>query len=197
MLGRVSLLRGDLTGAREILEAAGDLAERDHWLSFLPWPQAMLGQTWLSLGDLDAAARALEQSFARACQIGDPCWEGMSARGLAMLAEAQGEVDQAFAVLLDARARVNRLADPYVWLDVHILDALCDIGRRHGHPLTASWADTMLDRSSRTGMRELTVRAMLHEAATGMRGDTELAALLAADIDSPVLSALVAAAGER
>ncbi|KRD45268.1 hypothetical protein ASE38_14940 [Cellulomonas sp. Root930] len=197
MLGRVSLLRGDLAGATELLVAAGDLAERDHWLSFLPWPQAMLGQTWLSLGDLDAAARALEQSFARACQIGDPCWEGISARGLAMLAEAQGEVDHAFAVLLDARARVNRLADPYVWLDVHILDALCEIGRRHGHPLTASWADAMLDRSSRTGMRELTVRAMLHEAASGFRGDAEVAAILAADIDSSVLSALVAAAGER
>ena len=137
MLGRVSLLRGDLVEATELLAAAGDLAERDHWLSFLPWPQAMLGQAWLSLGDLDAAARTLEQSFARACQIGDPCWEGISARGLALLAEARGEVDQAFAVLLDARARANRLADPYVWLDVHILDALCEIGRRHGHQLTA------------------------------------------------------------
>ena len=138
MLGRVSLLRGDLAEATELLAAAGDLAQRDHWLSFLPWPQAMLGQAWLSLGDLDAAARTLEQSFARACQIGDPCWEGISARGLALLAEAQGEVDRAFAVLLDARARANRLADPYVWLDVHILDALCEIGRRHGHPLTAT-----------------------------------------------------------
>ena len=175
--------------------AAGDLAERDHWLSFLPWPQAMLGQAWLSLGDLDAAARTLEQSFARACQIGDPCWEGISARGLALLAEAAGEADRAFAVLLDARARTNRLADPYVWLDVHILDALCEIGRRHGHPLTATWADAMLDRASRTGMRELTVRAMLHEAASGVRGDAEAAAMLAADIDNPLLAPLVAGAG--
>jgi hypothetical protein len=23
-----------------------------------------------------------------------------------------------------------------VWLDVHILDALCELGRRHGHPQT-------------------------------------------------------------
>lgn len=37
-----------------------------------------------------------------------------------------------------------RLADPYVWLDVQILDALCEIGRRHEHPLTATWADAML-----------------------------------------------------
>ena len=96
-----------------------------------------------------------------------------------MLAEAEGDVDRAFAVLLDARARTNRLADPYVWLDVHILDALCELGRRHGHPLTATWAATMLDRASRTGMRELTVRAMLHEAASGIRGDAEAAAMLA------------------
>ena len=197
MLGRVSLLRGDLAEATDLLTAAGDLAQRDHWLSFLPWPQAMLGQAWLSLGDLDAAASTLEQSFARACQIGDPCWEGISARGLALLAEAQGDVDRAFAVLLDARARANRLADPYVWLDVHILDALCEIGRRHDHPLTATWADTMLDRSSRTGMRELTVRAMLHVAASGVRGDAEAAAMLAVDIDNPLLPPLVAAAAVR
>ena len=157
----------------------------------------MLGQAWLSLGDLDAAARTLEQSFARACQIGDPCWEGISARGLALLAEAQGEVDRAFAVLLDARARTNRLADPYVWLDVHILDALCEIGRRHGHAQTATWADAMLDRASRTGMRELTVRAMLHEAASGSAGTPQAAAMLAVDIDNPLLPPLLAAAAGR
>ena len=155
----------------------------------------MLGQAWLSLGDLDAASRTLEQSFARACQIGDPCWEGISARGLALLAEAEGEVDRAFAVLLDARTRTNRLADPYVWLDVHILDALCELGRRHAHPQTATWAAAMLDRASRTGMRELTVRAMLHEAASGIRGDSAAAAMLAADIDNPQLDPLVAAVG--
>jgi DNA-binding SARP family transcriptional activator len=193
MLGRISLLRGDLVEATRTLEGAIALAERDHWLSFLPWPQAMLGQAWLSLGDLEAAERALEQSFARACQIGDPCWEGISARGLALLAEAGGDADAAFTVLLDARTRANRLADPYVWLDVHILDALCEMGRRHAHPLTASWVEVMLDHASRTGMRELTVRAMLHQAAAGVRGDAEAAALLAGDIDNPVLAPLVAA----
>ena len=138
------------------------------------------------------SSRALEQSFARACQIGDPCWEGISARGLALLAEAEGEADRAFAVLLDARARTNRLADPYVWLDVHILDALCELGRRHSHAQTATWAAAMLDRASRTGMRELTVRAMLHQAASGIRGDSAAAAMLAADIDNPELALIVA-----
>ena len=50
------------------------------------------------------------------------------------------------------------------------------------------------DRASRTGMRELTVRAMLHEAAVGIRGDSAAPAMqLAADIDNPLLAPLVAA----
>jgi hypothetical protein len=51
----------------------------------------------------------------------------------------------------------------------------------------------MRDRSSRSGMRELTVRAMLHGAALGRPGDAEMAAVIAADIDNPELSALVTA----
>ena len=91
MLGRISLLRGELGDAAGQLGAAVALAERDHWLSFLPWPQALLGQVLLSQGDLAGAAQSLEQSFARACQIGDPCWEGISARGLALVTEASGD----------------------------------------------------------------------------------------------------------
>ena len=191
MLGRVSLLRGSLDEAAEQLDAAVELAHRDHWLAFLPWPQALLGQVRLSQGSVAGAADALEQSFARACQIGDPCWEGISARGLALVAEASGEVDQAFSALLDARARTTRLADPYVWLDVHILDALCELGRRHGHPATPGWVAEMRHRASRTGMRELTVRALLHGAALGDPGDRTLAVMLAADIDNPDLAAAV------
>ena len=44
-------------------------------------------------------------------------------------------------------------------------------------------------------MRELTIRAMLHEAAAGVRGDAEAAAILAGDIDNPALATLVLAAG--
>ena len=107
------------------------------------------------------------------------------------MAEATGQTERAFAVLADARARCNRLADPYVWLDVYILDAQCQLGRRHGHPDTRRWVDTMRRLASRTGMRELTVRSMLHGAALGDEGDAVAARLLAADIDNPVLTALL------
>ena len=78
-----------------------------------------------------------------------------------------------------------------MWLDAHILDALCELGRRHGHPDTRQWVEAMRELTSRTGMRELTVRAMLHSAALGDAGDATAAALLAADIDNPELQALL------
>jgi DNA-binding SARP family transcriptional activator len=195
MLGRVALLRGDLDVAGDHLRAAVQKAEADHWLSFLPWPQALLGHVHLARDDLEGAANTLEQSFARACQIGDPCWEGIAARGLALLAEAGGDADDALTALLDARARTTRLADPYVWLDVHILDALCELGCRHGHPLTASWVEEMHERASRFGMQELTVRAMLHGARLGVVGEAEAALLLGATIDNPQLAPLLVGLG--
>ena len=192
MLGRVSLLRGELGPAAEQLDASIARAEHGNWLAFLPWPQALRGEVHLAAGDPDGAAGALEQAFARACQLGDPCWEGMAARGLALVAEATGDTGRAFTILVDARARSKRLADPYVWLEVHILDALCELGRRHGHPETRRWNDTMRRIASRTGMRELTVRSLLHGAALGDPGDGAAAAMLAADIDNPALKLLLA-----
>ncbi len=194
MLGRINLLRGDHDIAAEQLDAAILLAERDHWLALLPWPQAMRGEVELLRGDPTGAESMLRHAFARACQLGDPCWEAMSARGLAMVAEATGATGDAFKVFADARSRCNRLADPYVWLDGYILDAQCALGLRHDHPDTERWIDTMRELTSRTGMRELTVRSMLHAAVLGNDGDGAAAALLAADIDNPLLQRLV---GER
>jgi hypothetical protein len=135
-------------------------------------------------------AALLDQAFARACQIGDPCWEGTAARGLALVAEARGDIDRAYAMLSDARTRANRLADPYVWLDGYILDAQCDIGRRHGHPDTKVWVESMRLLASRCGMRELAVRAMVHSGALGNAGDAQAAAILATDIDSEPVAQL-------
>ncbi len=189
MRGRIDLLRGRLDEAEVRLAAAVELAEREHWLSFLPWPQAFQGAVHLARGDAGRADETLHQAFARACQLGDPCWEGVTARGLALVAEAAGETDRAFDLLREARVRSNRLADPYVWLDAHILDALCELGRRHRHPDTRRWVDALRELAARTGMRELTVRALLHAAALGIPGDGAAAVILVADIDNPELHA--------
>ena len=93
--------------------------------------------------------------------------EGTAARGLALVADAQGGTSTAYTILTDARRRTNRLADPYVWLDGYILDAQCTLGRRHGHPETATWVTDLNELASRSGMRELRVRSLLHGAALG------------------------------
>ncbi|WP_161988689.1 BTAD domain-containing putative transcriptional regulator [Pedococcus bigeumensis] len=191
MLGRISLLSGDLGGASEKLSTSIALAQQDHWLSFLPWPQALLGEATLAAGDVGTAAEVFDQAFARACQLGDPCWEGIAARGLALVAEADGEVSRGFDLLAESRARANRLADPYVWLDGHILDAQCILGLRHGHPETGAWVEDLRQLASRTGMRELVVRSLLHGASLGQEGDGEAAVLLARDIDNPALTVLL------
>jgi len=183
MLGRVSLFCGALDAAAGQLDASVKLAERDHWLAFLPWPQALLGEVQLAQADPGGAAELFQHAFARACQLGDPCWEGISGRGLALVAEAAGDTERAFALLSDARARSNRLADPYLWLEGYILDAQCELGRRHGHADTRVWVEMMRNLASRSGMRELTLRSLRHGAALGDEGAAAAAAMLAADID--------------
>ena len=191
MLGRVELLCGDLPAATQLLDESVDLAERDRWLAFLPWPQALLGGVHLAAGHVDRASELLLQAFARACQLGDPCWEGMAARGLALMADGAGEPSRAFELLADARVRCNRLADPYVWLDGYILDAQCELGLRHNHSATTEWIEAMSRLAARTGMKELTVRSMLHEAALGREGGAAAAHILGADVDNPMIETLL------
>ena len=182
MLGRVSLFRGTLDAAAGQLDASIKLAEHDHWLAFLPWPQALRGEVQLARSDPAGAAELLQHAFARACQLGDPCWEAVAARGLALVAEAASDTERAFALLADARARGARLAEPYLWLDGYILDAQCDLGRRHGHPDTGAWVETLRTLASRSGMRELTLRSLRHGAALGREGDGAAAAVLAGEL---------------
>jgi DNA-binding SARP family transcriptional activator len=184
MLGRVSLFRGELDAAAGQLDASVELAERDHWLAFLPWPQALRGEVQLARDDPAGAAGFLRHAFARACQLGDPCWEGMAGRGLALVAAAAGDTERALALLADARTRCNRLAEPYLWLDVYILDAQCQLGVRYGHADAGSWVGTMRELASRAGMRELVLRSLRHGAALGNEGDAAAAAVLAEEIES-------------
>ncbi len=181
-LGSVESDRASYRPAAGHLDASIKLAEDDHWLAFLPWPQALRGEVQLARGDPAGAAELLEQAFARACQLGDPCWEAMAARGLALVAEAAGETERAIPMLAEARARSGRLAEPYLWLDGYILDAQCDLGRRHDHPDTGAWVETLRNLASRSGMRELTLRSLQHGAALGRAGDSTAAAVLADEL---------------
>lgn len=66
----------------------------------------------------------------------------------------------------------------------YILDAQCELGRRHGHPDTRAWVETMQNLTARTGMRDLALRSLRHGAAPGHQGDAAAAAMLEAELQA-------------
>jgi DNA-binding SARP family transcriptional activator len=192
MRGRACLLRGDLLAARDALDRSVTLA-RQGWTAFLPWPLSLRGELDLACGELGAAAERFEQAFALGCQIDDPCWQGIAGRGLGRVAIARGEPERALDILVDAVERCLRLPDAYRWVKGHALDALCGLAVAQALPQAPAWIDELQDLASRSGMRELTVRAGLHGEALGDSASGAAARLLARQIDSPVLHALAGA----
>jgi DNA-binding SARP family transcriptional activator len=191
MTGRVHLLRGDLDAAAAALDDATDLAAAAGWATFVPWPEALRAEVDLRRDDVGAAARRLEHAFALGCQIGDPCWEGMAGRGLGLVRAARGDVDGAVATLLDAERRAGRLPDGYVWARAYILDALAGLGVANGLPEARRWVGDLAAVAERSGMAELSVRSAVHRWRLGDEGAAEAARVLAAEVDSPVIHALV------
>ena len=189
MVGRAWLLRGDMDAAAAVLDRSIALAEHGA-TALLPWPQALRAEVDLLRGDLTAAQERFEHAFALGCQLGDPCWEGIAARGLGLVAARRGNASQAVELLVDSVARCVRLPDAYLWGKAYALDALCGVAVAAAMPQASVWIDELQKHSSRSGMRELTVRAHLHRASLGDAASAAAARALAEQIDSPVLRRL-------
>ncbi|NML85710.1 BTAD domain-containing putative transcriptional regulator [Polaromonas sp.] len=190
MLGRALLLQGDLQGATDALDRSVMLAQQ-RWTAFVPWPQSLRAEVDMMSGDVEAASERFEHAFALACQLGDPCWEGIAGRGLGRVAIARGDSERAVEILVDAIARCARLPDAYLWGKGYALDALCGLAIANSMPQAPAWIGEMQTLAARSGMRELTVRSHLHRAALGDHESQAAAQLLACEIDNPSLRALV------
>ncbi len=188
MRGRALLLCGDLEAATDALDRSVSQAQRI-WTAFLPWPQSLRAELELERGRVDAAAERFEHAFALGCQLGDPCWEGVAARGLGRVAIARGDTQRAVEILLDAIGRCVRLPDAYLWGKAYALEVLCGLAVAKGMPQASAWIEELLTLTARTGMRELTARAHLHRAGLGERSSATAARLLAEEIDNPRLVA--------
>lgn len=191
MIGRVHLLRGELEPAAETLDEALARAAGAGWTTFLPWPQSLRAEVDLRRGDLPAARDRLEQAFAVGCRIGDPCWEGLSARGLGLVRAASGDPDGAVETLLDAWRRSGRLPDSYVWVQAYVLDALVTLGVAGRLPRTGGWLAELSALAERSGMAELTVRAAVHRWRLGDPAGQAAARALGGSVENPELTALL------
>ena len=196
ILGRALLLNGDLPQATLMLDASIALAKQ-LWTAFLPWPQSLRAEIDMVNGNVDAAGESFEHAFALGCQLGDPCWEGIAGRGLGCIALSRGDTTNAIEILLDAITRSTRLPDGYLWAKAYALEALCGIAVSERMAEASIWVDELQNIAARSGMREFTVRALMHRTSLGDSSSAEAARLLSIEVDSPVLSALVKAPSIR
>jgi DNA-binding SARP family transcriptional activator len=189
LLARAHLLREEPAQASVALAGALDLVRRERWMAFLPLPQIIQAEIDLHAGKTDLASDALESSWVLACQLGDPCWEALAARGLGLLHTVRGDHETATAWLTEATTRCTRVPDRYQWIHAHIMDTVITTALDRGHedgalPMVAPLAEL----AARCGMRELVVRAHLHRHHLGDPTALASAQLLAADIDNPALT---------
>jgi hypothetical protein len=142
-------------------------------------------------GDLDGAADRLEHAFTLACQADDPCWEGLSARGIGLLEARRGRTTEARQWFEEAFVRCTRVPDRYEWAHGYVLDSLAGAAVRAGDESARELAERLRTLAARTGMRELVVRSQIHLSDLGGEGTLAEARLLARDIDNPVLDGLL------
>jgi DNA-binding SARP family transcriptional activator len=192
ILARAHVLRGERSQAAAALARSLDLVHQHRWMAFLPFPQTLRAELDLAAGDLDEAADALEQAWVLARQLGDPCWEGMAARGLGLLHANRGDHATATGWLGEAAARCTRTPDRYQWVHGFVLDAAAGEAVARDDPARARPLITALGSlAARCDMRELVVRSHLHRHRMGEAGALAAARLLGRDIDNPALGQLL------
>jgi DNA-binding SARP family transcriptional activator len=192
LLGRAHLLRGDYELATAALDECVGLVRAESWTAFLPWPEALSAELELLNGNVERAAEGFDHAFALACQIDDPCWQGLAGRGAGLIEVVRSSSTTGIERLQDARTRCSGLPDSYQWVIAYVLDALCATAVRDRHPAAVAWINDLERLAATTGMREFVARAYVHRAGLGEAGAIDAARGLAEDIDNPLLHELVA-----
>lgn len=129
-----------------------DLVTASGWISFRPWPVAVLAEAGLAARRPEPLLD-LHQEFALSCQLADPCWEGTTARALALQAAGGGDVEVALTWVDEARQRVGRETDVYVGMQGAILATDIELSTSRGaSDRAASSARTLLELAARTHM---------------------------------------------
>jgi DNA-binding SARP family transcriptional activator len=193
ILARVHLLRAEHSQAVGALTRALQLTHQQRWVAFLPLPQALRAELARHAGEIDDAADGFERAWTLGCQVGDPCWEGIAARGLGLLHADRGDYAAAKGWLGEAARRCSRVPDRYQWMHGYILDAAVNTALDHDDTHHARLlAATLASLAARGDLRELVVRAHLHRYRLGDQPALATARLLAAHIDNPALDQLLA-----
>jgi DNA-binding SARP family transcriptional activator len=119
---RTLFILGRLDETVEWATRARDLAVRERWTAFRPWPEAWLAHARLSLGEDPREVReSVEATFALAQHLQDPCWEGIAAKTIGLTHGAEGNHGIALEWMTNAGSLCRRVTDSYTWIEVEIL----------------------------------------------------------------------------
>jgi DNA-binding SARP family transcriptional activator len=193
VLARSLLLSGHAVAAREAAEASIEASNRARWKAFVPWSQVIRSEALAEAGDWDAASQEAEVAYALSCELGDPCWEGMSARAIGMIAKHNGDLEGARSWISDARRRCDRVPDRYVWVSAYIGLAELELGLESGPTAARAAAERLREDAIRADLPEFLAWALIHQAELGDMAQAPLARAAAAGVSNPSLQARVAA----
>ena len=145
-LGSWAQLRvGDLDRAADWVQRSLALVADTRWVSFRPWPLAISAEINLAAGaDPLTLRHDLDDAFALSCTLGDPCWEGATARAIGLTHTAVGEHDKALEWIDQSRRRCLRETDTYVAMHAAILDTEATISAAAGQQTRADEAGRAL-----------------------------------------------------
>jgi hypothetical protein len=193
VLARSLLLAGSPEPAQRAAERSIAVALDERWNAYLPFPQVLRAQCLADAGRWTEAGEEAEHAFALACELGDPCWEGMAARTLGLLASHAGDPAAAQTWIADARRRCDRVQDRYVWVSAYIGLAEVEIAARHEIDRVAPLAARLHDDAVRYDLPEFLAWALVHQAEYGDRTRIPLARTAAEGVTNPVLQSRVRA----
>lgn len=171
------------------------LCDGERWNAFLPWPQALRAHCLGAAGQWDEARDDAEQAFALASQLGDPCWEGMAGRVLALAALHAGDPGRAGEWIADAWRRCNRVPDRYVWVSGFVALGQLEIATSQQPELVMPLARRLYQDAVRTDLPEFIAWALIYQAEAGDPASLPLAQTIAGQVSNPALKARAAALG--
>ncbi|WP_170127124.1 AfsR/SARP family transcriptional regulator [Kineococcus rhizosphaerae] len=196
VLARSALLSGDAEQARRAARTSLHLARRQSWTAFVPWPQVIAAQAVAAIQGWAAVGEELEEAFAAACSLGDPCWEGMAARALGVAALHRGQHELAASWVADARRRCDRVPDRYVWVSAYVGLAEVEVAAAGGRGAVLVAARRLEEQAVRADLPEFVAWALVHQVEAGDRDRRDLARDCARGVEDPALLARAAALGD-
>lgn len=130
---RTLCVGGQYQEAAEWARLSNEISDAERWTAFRPWAEAWAAHADLALGvDPDEIRVRMESTFALSCQIGDVCWEGMSAQTMAVAFRMQGELGLAAEWLRTARTSCERVTDSYTWVNTEVALTEAEVARESG-----------------------------------------------------------------